>query len=79
MKTLIDINETLLEKAMTLAQTKTKKETIHRALEAFVKLRQRERLKEMAGSGAIDWTLDDLKAARRQRETSQTRLMKDGQ
>ncbi len=79
MKTLIDINETLLEKAMALSQTKTKKETVHRALEAFVKLRQRERLKEMAGSGAIEWRLDDLKAARHRREKTQTRLMKDGQ
>ncbi len=79
MKTLIDIDETLLKKALTLSQAKTKKETVHRALQAFVKLRQREGLKEMAGSGAMTWDLEDLKAARRLKETKQAPLTKDGQ
>ncbi|NOY83935.1 MAG: type II toxin-antitoxin system VapB family antitoxin [Nitrospirae bacterium] len=77
MKTLIDIDEVLLKKALTLSQSKTKKETVHRALEAFVKLRQRERLKEMSGSGAITWDLGDLKTARHLRETRQASLTKD--
>ncbi len=77
MKTLIDIDEALLAKALTLSQAKTKKETVHRALEAFVKLRQREHLKEMAGSGALSWGLEDLKAARHLRETRQSSLKKE--
>lgn len=55
MKTLIDIDDVLLEKAMKLSQAQTKKETIRRALEEFIKLQQRGRLKQMAGSGAIGW------------------------
>lgn len=78
MKTLIDIDDALLEKAMELSQVATKKETIHRALEEFVKLQLRGRLKEMAGSGAIEWSLDDLKASGHRREKTQSRLTKDG-
>lgn len=78
MKTLVDIDDVLLEKAMKLSQAETKKETIHRALEEFIKLKLRGRLKQMAGSGAIEWSLDDLKTSRRQREKTQARLMKDG-
>jgi len=77
MKTLIDIDEALLKKALTLSRAKTKKETVHRALVAFVKLRQREGLKEMAGSGALSWNLEDLKAARHLRETRQASLLKE--
>lgn len=78
MKTLIDIDGALMEKAMDISQATTKKETIHRALEAFIKLRLRERLKQMAGSGATAWSLGDLKTSRQKRERTHIRLVKDG-
>jgi Arc/MetJ family transcription regulator len=65
MKTLVDIDEDLLKKAMALAQAQTKKETIHQALEEFIRSRQRLALRRMAGSGAVDLTLPELRRARR--------------
>ncbi len=67
MKTLIDINDDLLKEAMKMAGAKTKKETVHHALEEFVKLRLRNELKEMAGSGAVTLNLSELKKMRKKR------------
>ena len=77
MKTLLDIDEQLLKKAMQLARTETKRETVQRALEELIKLKLRHRLQEMAGSGALQWSLDGLKASRRKREGAHTRLVKE--
>ena len=68
MKTLIDIDEPLLKKAMKLAHTPTKKETIHQALQELVRSRQRQALKYMAGSGALDVTQSDLRRIRERPE-----------
>jgi Arc/MetJ family transcription regulator len=76
-KTLIDVDEQLLKKAMQLARTETKKETVQQALEELIKLKLRQRLKDMAGSGAIQWSLDGLKASRRKRERIQARVAKE--
>ncbi len=78
MKTLVDIDEDVLKEAMDLSQATTKKETIHRALEEFIKLILRQRLKALAGSGSSRWNLHDLKAARRKREKTHARLKKAG-
>jgi len=40
MATNIELNETLLKKAMKLGNTKTKKETVQRALEEYVRHRE---------------------------------------
>ncbi|MEK7825126.1 MAG: type II toxin-antitoxin system VapB family antitoxin [Nitrospirota bacterium] len=77
MKTLLDIDEMLLEKAMKLSKAETKKETIHIALEEFIKLRLRQKLMDMAGSGFTDWSLAGLKQSRLKREKSHGRLKKD--
>lgn len=77
MKTLIDIDDALLEKAMRLSCAETKKEMIHQAMAAFIKLKLRGRLREMSGSGAIEWHLGTLSASRYKREKTQTRLMKE--
>jgi Arc/MetJ family transcription regulator len=79
MKTLVDIDVQLLEKAMRLSQVSTKRETIHRALEEFIKLKSRERLKSMAGSGAMALSLHDHKVSRLKRERKQARLIRAGQ
>jgi Arc/MetJ family transcription regulator len=66
MKTLIDIDETLLREAMKLSKAPTKKEAIHRALSELVKACQRQSLKALAGSGLLDLNQADLRKIRRQ-------------
>jgi Arc/MetJ family transcription regulator len=65
MKTLVDIDETLLKEAMALSETQTKKETIQRALAEFIKTCRRRSLQAMAGSGIVAMTLPELRRARR--------------
>jgi Arc/MetJ family transcription regulator len=67
MKTIIDIDKDLIEKAMKVSGTGTKKETVKIALEELVKLKLRQRLKQMAGSGILDISLEELKAIRTRR------------
>jgi Arc/MetJ family transcription regulator len=68
MRTLVDINEDVLKEAMEVSETATKKETITLALEELIKLRFRQKLKSMAGSGIIETGLSDLKRLRKRRE-----------
>ncbi len=49
MRTNIDLDDKLLKKAMKLGKTKTKKEIIHKALEEFVKNKQKRNLLELKG------------------------------
>lgn len=65
MKTLIDIDETLLKEAMKLSNAPTKKETIQRALLELVKGCRRQALKSLAGSGLLDLTHVELRKIRR--------------
>lgn len=67
MKTLIDIDESLIKRAKNSAGTATKKETIKMALEELIRLRMRQRLKDMAGSGILAISLKDLKNMRQKR------------
>ncbi len=67
MKTLIDIDEELMKKAMDSTGTPTKKETIKIALEELIKLKMRQRLKGMAGKELLDISLKDLKEMRHKR------------
>ena len=66
MKTLIDIDGTLLKEAMELSKASTKKETIHRALSELVKACRRQSLKSLAGSGLLDLNHAELRKIRRQ-------------
>jgi Arc/MetJ family transcription regulator len=74
MRTLVDINENVLKEAMEVSETTTKKETITLALEELIKLRFRQKLKSMAGSGIIETGLSDLKRIRKRREKDQRSL-----
>jgi Arc/MetJ family transcription regulator len=65
MKTLVDIDETLLKKAMIAAETSTKKETIRQALEQLIRSRHRQSLKALAGSGVVEMSLQELRRLRR--------------
>ena len=75
MKTLIDIDEDVLKKAMKISGARTKKETVHKALEELVKVGLRRQLKEMAGSGAVDLSLGELKKLRRKRAVLHKHLL----
>lgn len=77
MKTLIDIDKALLDEAMDLAQTRTKKETIQQALQEFIKLKLRKRLKHLKGSGITRWTLGELKRSRLKRAKVHKSILKD--
>lgn len=65
MKTLVDIDETLLKEAMELSKAPTKKETIQRALSELVKACRRQSLKTLAGSGLLDLSHAELRKIRR--------------
>ncbi len=52
----------LLEEARRLANVKTKREAVERALQEFV---SRRRLKDLAGSDLVDMNLEELKRWRR--------------
>ncbi len=74
MKTLIDIDNTLLRKAMRAAGTYTKKETVRIALEELIKAKLRRELKEMLGSGIIETSLSELKEIRLKRQRRHEKL-----
>jgi len=67
LKTLVDIDELLLQKAMTLTGAKTKKETINAALQELVRLRLRQELISVRGSDILDMTLEELTKSRQKR------------
>lgn len=64
MRTLIDIDDELLDKAMSLSNKRTKKALIHEALEEFIKARYRDELSERLGKGDIELTLEGLAETR---------------
>jgi Arc/MetJ family transcription regulator len=74
MRTLVDINETVLKEAMEVSEAATKKGTITLALEELIKSRLRQKLRNMAGSGIIETRLFDLKRLRQRREKSHRSL-----
>ncbi len=68
MKTLVDIDETLLKEAMEVSNASTKKETIQRALAEYIRACRRQTLKDLAGNGMIAMSLRELRHARRRRQ-----------
>ena len=74
MKTLIDIDQGLMTKAMKMAGATTKKEAVQIALESFIKLRQRQRLRGLAASGILDVSLQALKASRKTRTRKHSKV-----
>lgn len=61
MRTLVDIDDKLLARAVSIGGMNTKKETIRMALEELIRSRMRQKLKGMAGSGIVDISLKGLK------------------
>jgi hypothetical protein len=74
MKTLIDIDQGLMTKAMKMAGATTKKETVEIALGSFIKLCQRQRLKDLASSGILEVSLQHFKASRKIRSHKQSKI-----
>ena len=62
MRTNIEIDDALMARAMKLAGTRTKRETVENALRLLIQLRQQERIREARGK--LRWT-GDLDAMRR--------------
>jgi superfamily I DNA and RNA helicase len=53
---------------MKIAETDTKKETVKIALEEIIKTGLRHKLREMAGSGATEISLTEMKRLRSKRD-----------
>jgi Arc/MetJ family transcription regulator len=62
MRTNIEIDDALMARAMKLAGTRTKRETVENALRLLIQLRQQERIR--AARGKLRWS-GDLDAMRR--------------
>jgi len=65
MRSIIDIDDTLLEEAMKLTHVKTKKELIQLSLSELIRQKRRERLRTKLGNTEIELTLTDLQQMRR--------------
>jgi len=59
MATNIQLDEKLLKKAMKLGNTKTKKETVHRALEEFVRHYEQKEILQLFNSISSDILTED--------------------
>jgi len=65
MRTNIDIDEKLLAKAMSVAGKKTKKDTVHEALELFVRLRRGQKaIRALRGKIEREGDLDAMRRSR---------------
>lgn len=64
MRTTVDLDENLLQEALSLTGEKTKKATIEKALEELVKARRRENLRSMLGNTDLRITWKEIHRAR---------------
>lgn len=62
MRTNIDIDDKLLQRAMELSDAKTKKETIEKALESYVRYLSKLKLLELRGKVKWEGNLDDMRS-----------------
>jgi len=60
----VTLDEELLTEVQKLTGARTKKKAIETALRAYVREKRIENLIQLAGSGVVDWDLEDLKAYR---------------
>jgi len=57
----ITVDEDLIEEALALADTRTKRETIEQALREFVQRRRLLKLADLMGAGLLDMDRADLR------------------
>ncbi len=60
----VALDDKLLKEVQRLTGARTKKEAIETALRAYVREKRVENLIRLAGSGIVDWDLEDLEAYR---------------
>jgi Arc/MetJ family transcription regulator len=63
-RTNIDIDDELLAEAQAVAGTRTKRDTVHVALEELVRRRSRQAVLELRGRVRWDGDLDELRSGR---------------
>jgi Arc/MetJ family transcription regulator len=64
MRTNIDIDEELIQEAMKLTGTTTKKAAVEEALKRIVSLKKQEKLKELRGKLKWEGNLDEMREGR---------------
>lgn len=64
MKTLVDIDEKLLNEAIKITSAHTKKEVVNLSLKELIRHARIERFKSKIGSGRLDLTLKELEKLR---------------
>nr|BAL56973.1 hypothetical protein HGMM_F46A05C12 [uncultured prokaryote] len=65
-RTTLVLDEGLLREAMRLAGVRTKREAVERALQEFIRARQRERLRAELGTFDLDLDPEELERLRRE-------------
>lgn len=63
MRTNVEIDDELMERALSLTGIRTKREVIERALETLVRLREQDRLRELRGKLVWEDDLDRMRGA----------------
>lgn len=61
MRTNINIDDDLLEKAMKISKAKTKKEAVERGLEALIKQAAREDMRQLRGKVKWEGDLEEMR------------------
>ena len=64
MRTLIDIQDDLMNQLLKEAETRVKKDAVTLAIKTFVDLKRRERLSELIGNYDFGYSLDELERMR---------------
>lgn len=64
MRTTIEIDEGLMDRAMRLSDGRTKRAVIEEALSEYVRARAIQKLRSMIGNYEIDLTLEELRRMR---------------
>jgi Arc/MetJ family transcription regulator len=57
----VTVDPELIEEARRLAQVRTKREAIERALQEFIRHHRLQELQVLAGSGLVEMDLDELR------------------
>ena len=63
MRTNIDIDDSLLNRAMKMARSKNKKQTVHLALEELIRTMKRESLSQLKGKVKWKGNLSEMRRA----------------
>ena len=64
MRTLIDIQDDLMNELLREANTRVKKEAVILAIKTFLDVRRREKLADLIGNYAFGYTLEELQEMR---------------